>query len=93
MGSLMLADLSKSSTDPVGEARLLEGIVIELGKSTRVEGVLKVLEGKCVLEDSSCRGSGVALLKGDCSCESDEGREKGEALHVGKKRPGRGEGI
>ena len=85
MSSLMLADLNKASTDPVGEASLFEGSLIKLGECTGVEGVFKVLEGERILEDLSCRGRGVARLERNRGCESDERGEDGEELHVEEK--------
>jgi hypothetical protein len=37
---------------PVGEASLTEGLRVELGEGSSIEGVLKVLKGESVLEDS-----------------------------------------
>jgi hypothetical protein len=60
VGRLVLGNLDKTSSGPAGQARFLKVMLAELGEGAGVEGVLEVLEGESVVEDSGvCEGSAV----------------------------------
>ena len=89
--TLLSTDLHESLSDPWAESGILEVLGAEHLEGVVVEGILKVLEGKSVLEDDGVEG-GIPLLHGSWgSSDHGGGDGAGESSELDRDHCGVGQ--